>query len=358
MSAHGGDPSPPWERFPGTRYLGSKRKLLGLLAEVFGSIEFDTALDPFCGTGAVAYLLKCLGKQVHASDALEFNAVSARALVVNDHITLEDETDALVSRLPRSRTPPGFIERTFDEVFFERDENRFLDQILPRVHALQSPLRDLALHALGQACLSKRPYNLFHRANLSMRRRQVPRSFGNKTTWDTPFPELVHRHAAAADRAVFDSGRRCSADRADIAEVDLSTADLVYLDPPYVSGAGSGVDYLDYYHFLDGLCHPEGWAERVLHRYKHKPLAGRGQSAWSDPRRIAPAFEDAIQRCGPAHVVVSYRSDGVPSVEQIAGYLERAGKSVEPIDAGKYTYALSRNRRSREVVLVGRGEEG
>lgn len=358
MSARELAPRPQWEHFPGTRYLGSKRKLLGLLAEVFGGLEFETALDPFCGTGAVAYLLKCLGKRVRASDALEFNAVSTRALVANDRVALADEVDALVSGLPRSRSRPGFIERTFDEVFFERHENRFLDQILPRIHALEGRLRDLALHALGQACLAKRPYNLFHRANLSMRRRQVPRSFGNKTTWDTPFPELMRRYAAAADRAVFDSGHRCSAGRADVSEVDLAAADLVYLDPPYVSGAGTGVDYFDYYHFLEGLCRPAGWAERVLHRYKHKPLTGRGQSPWSDPRRIAVAFEDAIRRCGRAHVVVSYRSDGVPSVEQIAGFLERAGKSVQPIDAGKYTYALSRNRRSREVMLVGHSKEG
>jgi adenine-specific DNA methylase len=343
----------PWDRFPSTRYQGSKRKLLPLLAEVFSSLEFDTALDPFCGSGAVAYLLKCLGKKVAASDALESNAVAARALVANDDTHLEDVIETLVAGLPDRDPAPGFVEQTFDEVFFERDENRFLDQILPRIGALEGARRDLALHSLNQACLAKRPYNLFHRANLSMRRRSVERSFGNKTTWDTPFHTLIKRFAAEADRAVFASGQACSAGRSDIGDLDLSAHDLVYLDPPYVPVKGAGVDYLDYYHFLEGLADPEGWAGRILHRYKHKPLEGRGQCPWSDRARIAKVFESTIGRCGTGTVVVSYRSDGVPSTDQIASYLRQAGKQVQAIDAGQYTYALSRNRRSREVVLVG-----
>jgi len=328
--------------------------LLPLLAEVFEALEFDTALDPFSGTGAVSYLLKCLSKKVHSSDALEFNAVSAAGLVTNQQVTLGSAVDELVSGLPSADAPAGFVERTYDEIFFEPDENRFVDQILPRIHELPSSARVLALHALGQACLAKRPYNLFHRANLSMRRRDVSRSFGNKTTWDTPFADLIQRFAAEANGAIFDSGRACSSARADIADVDLASADLVYLDPPYVAGSGTGVDYLDFYHFLEGICAPEGWAERVLHRYKHKPLDGRGKSPWADPRRIGAVFADTIGRSGRSIVVVSYRSDGVPGVEEITGFLTRAGKSVELVDAGKYTYALSRNRRTREVILIGR----
>jgi adenine-specific DNA-methyltransferase len=342
----------PWERFPRTRYLGSKRKLLGPLAAVFARLEFDTALDPFCGTGAVAYLLKCLGKRVTAADALEANAVSARALVENDGATLGARIDELLDGLPDPAAPPGFVEQTFDELFFERDENRFVDQLLERIHQRDGAVRDLALHALFQACLAKRPYNLFHRANLSLRRRDVARSFGNKATWDTPFPVLMRRFAAAADRAVF-GGRRCRARCADALAHAPGEHDLVYLDPPYVSARGNRVDYLDYYHFLEGLSRPADWGARILHRYKHKPLAGRGESPWCDPARITAAFAETIARYAGATLVVSYRSDGIPSIDEITGFLVRAGKRVEIVDAGKYTYALSRNRRSREVVLVG-----
>jgi adenine-specific DNA-methyltransferase len=343
----------PWEMFPKTRYLGSKRKLLGLLAGVFDSISFESALDPFSGTGAAAYLLKTMGKKVTASDVLESNAVAARALVENSGTLLGGEVDALVDGLPISNAPAGFVEQTFDGIFFEREENRFIDGVLPRIAKLKDAKKDLALFALFQACLAKRPYNLFHRANLSMRRRDVERSFGNKTTWDCPFGDLIRRFAGQADKAVFDSGRECRTFKADVLEIDPTGFDLVYLDPPYVSARGVGVDYLDYYHFLEGLSNPKAWPNRILHRYKHKTIQGRGQSPWCSPERIRGAFEKAIERFSRSTLVVSYRSDGIPSIEEIAAWLKKAGKRVKIVDAGKYTYALSRNRRSREAVLIG-----
>lgn len=345
---------PAWERFPATRYLGSKRKLLPLLREVFSRLEFHTVLDPFCGTGAVAYLLKSMGKAVTASDALESNAVSARALVENDEEQLGLVVKDLVAGLPDGDSPPGVVERNFDGIFYERDENRFLDQILQRIEALDGLRRDLALHSLFQACLAKRPYNLFHRANLYMRTSDVKRSFGNKATWDRPFARHIVDAARQADGAVFDGSADCSAWLGDVLEVPVGNFDLVYLDPPYVSGKGSGVDYFDYYHFLEGLCRPESWEGRILDRYKHRPLEGRGTSPWADSRRIGGVFEEAVERFAGSTLVVSYRSDGIPGVEEIAGWVRRAGKKAEVVDAGRYVYALSRNRRSREVVIVGR----
>jgi adenine-specific DNA methylase len=345
---------PARKRFPATRYQGSKLKLLGALAEIFARLEFDTALDPMCGTGAVAYLLKTLGKGVVASDALAFNAAAARALVENDATRIGSRIEGLLDGLPHPAAPAGMIETVFDGIFFERNENRFVDQILPRIHALAGCERDLALWCLGQACLAKRPYNLFHRANLAMRRRDVPRTFGNKTTWDRPFPEHIRRLADRADAAVFPGARPCRAVRGDVLEADPRGCDLIYLDPPYVSGRGTGVDYLDFYHFLEGLAEPAGWEGRILHRYRHKPLAVRGASPWADPARIKGAFEAAIDRFSAATLVISYRSDGIPTVDDLARFLARAAKRVEIVDIGGYTYALSKNKRSREVVLVGR----
>ena len=87
--------TPPSRRFPQTRYLGSKHKLLGLLEAVFSELEFETALDPFSGTGAVAYLLKQMGARVTASDALAFNVGAARALVENQETRLAGRINGL-----------------------------------------------------------------------------------------------------------------------------------------------------------------------------------------------------------------------------------------------------------------------
>ena len=60
-------------RFPTTRYQGSKRKLLGWIAETIKDLSFESALDAFGGTGSVAYLLKTQGKQVTYNDTLQAN---------------------------------------------------------------------------------------------------------------------------------------------------------------------------------------------------------------------------------------------------------------------------------------------
>lgn len=341
-----------FENFPQTRYLGSKRKLLGALAEVFSTIGPDTALDPFCGTGSVAYLLKTLGVRVTASDVMESNVLGARALIVNNNVRLGARAADLALHLPHPPEEKGFIERTFAGLFFTAAENRYLDGIMRRIETLDSYERDMALWALFQACLAKRPYNLFHRANLNMRRRKVKRSFGNKTTWERPFEELFRRYAKEADRAVFDSGHQARAFVSDVLDVNPEGFDLVYLDPPYVSAKGVGVDYLDYYHFLEGLVHLDSWPGRILHKYKHKPLKGRGQNPWCDAKRIGQVFKDALLRFSESILVVSYRSDGIPSIDELTGYLKKIGKRVKLVDVGKYTYALSHNKRSREIIVV------
>ena len=340
--------------FPKTRYLGSKRKLIGPLYDVFQSLEFETALDPFSGTGVVSYLLKQMGVSVVSSDTMAFNVAAAQALVVNQQEHISAEIDRLLNRVSQSNVSHGFIETTFDGLFFLPDENRFIDRYLDALQAVKGVQRDMAVYCLGQAALAKRPYNLFHRANLNMRQRDVARSFGNKTTWDTPFEALIRRFATEVDRAVFWSDTPCRAVRSDVLEVDALDVDLVYLDPPYVSANGKGVDYIDYYHFLEGLTEPERWMSRVLHRYKHKPLMGKGENPWCDPKRVSAVFRKTIERFSKAILVISYRSDGIPSIEQLVGYLESVGKRVKTVDVGKYTYALSKNRRSKEIILVGR----
>ena len=341
-----------WESFPQTRYLGSKRKLLSMLFDVFSHLEFNTVIDPFSGTGSVSYLLKTMGKSVTSNDILESGAICARALVENNNITLGSSIDNLTADLPSIYYPPGFIEKTFDNVFFERDENRFIDGILPRIQQLSGARQDLAYYSLFQACLAKRPYNLFHRANISMRRTKVRRSFGNKTTWERPFPELIKRFSLQADNAIFDSGNVCKTIRSDIFDIDPSGYDLVYLDPPYISSKGTGVDYFDYYHFMEGMVDPVNWPDRILHQYKHKPLIGRGQSPWSNKKKIKDAFQSILTKFSDSIIVISYRSDGIPTINELSDILIKVGKKVEIIDAGLYKYALSNNKSSKEIVII------
>src|SRR2546426_12116759 len=75
--------------FPELRYMGSKHRLLPWIHGVLRGLSFETAADPFVGSGCVAYLLKAMGKRVIASDFLNFPAVLAAATIGNNKHRLD-----------------------------------------------------------------------------------------------------------------------------------------------------------------------------------------------------------------------------------------------------------------------------
>ena len=62
-----------YKKFPPSRYMGSKNKIIKELYGVFKDLKFDSALDLFSGSGSVAYLLKSMNKKVISNDFLSFS---------------------------------------------------------------------------------------------------------------------------------------------------------------------------------------------------------------------------------------------------------------------------------------------
>ncbi|MFO0548291.1 MAG: DNA adenine methylase [Polyangiaceae bacterium] len=333
-----------------TRYLGSKRRLLPWLESIFQTLEFDSAVDVFGGTGAVSWALKRLGKSVVFNDALEANAIGARAVVANDGVHLPHSAARTLFERARGVAYADVVERHYAGVFYVAEEDRWIDTVAQNAHRLTSvEERSLALHALFQACLMKRPFNLFHRANLSLRLASVQRSFGNKATWDTPFEALFLRALDEANAAVFRGARPARVLSCDALTCPLD-ADLVYLDPPYVRADGASFHYGDGYHFLEGLADYGGWASRIDASRRHKPLS-LPRSAFEDARTAPAALEALFDRAERVrHLVFSYRADGLPSVGELVHALERRGRRVTKYERAQ-GYALS-TRRSGELVLV------
>ena len=71
-------------KFPTTRYMGSKSKLLGQIWEVTSRFQFDSVLDLFSGSGVVGYMYKARGKKVVANDYMAMSAVIATAMIENN----------------------------------------------------------------------------------------------------------------------------------------------------------------------------------------------------------------------------------------------------------------------------------
>jgi adenine-specific DNA methylase len=294
-------------------------------------------------------MLKVRGKAVSTNDCLRFNQTVARALVVNNG-TLLSETKAkriLSTVLPKY---DNFVERTFSGIYFTDTENVWLDRAIQNIGSITNRAeRDLALFALYQACIAKRPYNLFHRANLYMRTADVVRSFGNKATWEKSFEEHFLAALREANGAVFNSGNAHEAHAEDFLSVPGSY-DLVYMDPPYLNAAGTGVDYLDFYHFLEGITEYRQWPDRITEKYKHKPYR-RQPNPWTRKETILGAFSDALERYAMSIVVVSYRSNGIPSVDEILAEMRRHGRPHARVETLDYKYVLSPTQ-GKEVLIV------
>jgi len=338
--------------FPSTRYQGSKAKLANWIWAQVANLDFTTCLDAFGGTGAVAYRLKQAGKVVTYNDLLRFNYYIGMALIENSRVRLSpEETDWVLTR-QSDVAYLRFVQDNFADIYFTDEENAWIDQTITNIRQLADPYQfALALFALCQACIIKRPYNLFHRKNLYLRFAEVERSFGNKTTWDRPFDEWFRAFVAEANGAVFDNGQQNRALNSDATE-SPGDYDLVYVDPPYISDAGVGVDYYSFYHFLEGLTMYDEWGNHIDLRSKHRRLKPR-PSDWTDKRRILQAFDRLFDRYQNNILVVSYRSDGIPSETELVSLLKKYKRQVRVEHFGRYKYVLSTNPKSKEILLIG-----
>ena len=338
-------------KFPTTRYQGSKQKYADWIWNCIQYIPFETALDAFGGTGCVAHLLKQEGKAVTYNDILKFNSIIGKALIENDRETITQSDLKFILQKHPDISYPDFIEKTFPEIYFTDEENRWLDVVVTNIRQLENEYKQaIAYFALFQSCIIKRPYNLFHRKNLYVRMQDVERSFGNKTTWDTPFATHYKNFIEEANNAVFSNGETNLSLNCDV--FDLPNAyDLVYIDTPYISDKGVGVNYLDFYHFLEGIVNYDDWADLIDEKSKHKRLKLNG-SDWANPQKIEHSFERLVNQFRDSTLVISYRSDGIPSVEKIVGFLKANGKSVTIHESRVMKYVLS-TKKSTEVLIIG-----
>ena len=85
--------------FPGTRYMGSKNKIIGDLWNILKGIDFTSFYDAFGGSNIVGYFMKCQNKEVITNDFMSMSYHISKALIENKLFQISDiELDLLVSR--------------------------------------------------------------------------------------------------------------------------------------------------------------------------------------------------------------------------------------------------------------------
>ncbi|MGJ3262939.1 MAG: DNA adenine methylase [Salinarimonas sp.] len=345
-------PGPVPERalaYPELRYMGSKRRLLAWIHDVLSTLDFETALDPFSGTGCVAYLMKAMGRQVTASDFLGFTSLVAQATVANGARTLESaDLDAILSRRADA---DDFIARTFDGVFFTAEDRAFLDRASAGLRRVDdADARAVAYAALFRSCLKKQPRGVFTVSG------DLARYDDGRRDLRLSLEEHFREQVAVFNGAVFDNGRTNRAFQADVFDVDGSGVDLVYLDPPYVPRSDDNC-YVKRYHFLEGLsCY---WQDlEIMLGTKVKKIAKRF-TPFSYRRTAVDAFERMFARFAASTIVLSYSSNGYPDLAILEGLLRRTKRRVDIFERShRYhfgTHASVERARVTEYLVVGHG---
>lgn len=337
-------------KFPTTRYQGSKQKFADWIWDCVKNIPFHSALDAFGGTGSVSFCLKKEGKQVTYNDILPFNHIIGKALIENTDTRLDSsEVDTLLKK-DSNIEYPNFIEQTFKDIYFTDEENRWLDVVSANIRRMNDPYKQaVAYFALFQSCIIKRPYNLFHRKNLYVRLQDVKRSFGNKKTWDTPFEVHFRKFVDEANNAIFNNGETCRSINKNAFNIEPAY-DFVYIDTPYLNNNGIGVDYADFYHFLNGLVDYDNWANRIDYKSKHLRLL-RQPNVWNEANTIHKAFEQLFTQFQNSTMAISYRSNGIPTIEELVRILESLGKNVKIHQSCDIKYVLS-TKQTNEILII------
>ena len=345
---------------PSTRYQGSKRRILPWLHNAIKPLMFETVLDGFGGTASVSYMFKAMKKKVFFNDLLLSNYLIGLALIENNYITL-DQSDLEFILKRNGFKYPSFIQDNFSEIYYLDSENKWLDTVVFNIKMLSEkyagePLRlkrAIAFFALFQACLSKRPFNLFHRKNLNLRLADIPRTFGNKTTWDREFSELFLRFSEEISDKIFSNGLDNKAECSDIMKLNETDFDLVYLDPPYTRPEEkSPQDYYSLYHFLEGLIYYDDWGSKIDFKKKNKSLI-KGINTW-ETNSPEHNFDCLFKKFRDSIIVVSYGEPGYPSVDKIKDLLLQYKSEVEIVRTD-YKYKLNRKnaQEMHEVLIIG-----
>lgn len=344
------DSASPKIVFPSTRYYGSKRKQLDWLRSELKALDGRTALDAFGGTGAVSHLLQDLGWEATYNDVFEFNIISARALFSDSTFSLTER--ALSAFLQRIKPLEGFITATFEGLYFTTAENMWLDGFMSCLRNESEPARDLMLYCLFQACLKKRPFNLFHRANLDLRHSDIPVKFGNRTTWSKSFNEHILTTYFEVSHA-----QQASILPVQVTEGGCATAippgfDLVYLDPPYFKRAKKNTEtYLERYHFLEGLARYDEWPNLIDVNSAQRVIKRPYKQEWTKKQEMLDNLRYMFKRHEGAKFVMSYISGEEPTEEELFEIFRDNFNRVH-LSRCSFTRVLSK-KQSFEILLIG-----
>ena len=281
------------------KYLGSKRRLVPVLTELFERSGARTALDLFTGTTRVAQAFKGAGGVVTAVDAARYSEVFARTWIEGDADTVD--VAALTEEIDRLNALPGvagYVTDTFcrQSRFFQPHNGERIDAIRDAIESDHAggPLEPLLLTSL---LLAADKVDSTTGLQMAYVKQWAPRSFKDLVL-DVPL--LL----PGPGRAVRGHATRIGG--------TLGEFDLAYLDPPYNQHR-----YFTNYHVWETLV---AWDHPDHYGVACKRVDARDdttKSVFNRKREMPGALRQTIADVRAEVVVVSYNDESWVSLDDL-----------------------------------------
>lgn len=335
-------------KYPPTRFMGSKHKLLSDIWSVASQFEFENMIDLFSGTGVVGYMFKSSGKTVISNDYMMMSHIFSKALIENNEIILSSEEilELLQERKPTDR----FVEMTFKGLYFTDDENQLIDRIRSNIKNIKNPYkRAIAMSALIRACMKKRPRGIFSYIG--------QRYDDGRTDIQMSLRDQFLKAVDKINTAVFNNGKKNRSRNGDAMTMHQIDSGLVYIDPPYYSPLSDN-EYVRRYHFVEGLARDWQGIEIQNHtitkKFKSYP------TPFSSRNGSKEAFDALFKHFRNNILLVSYSSNSLPTLDELLAIIAKYKSHVEVrrIDH-KYSFGNqnhkvgNNNNKVQEFLFIG-----
>ncbi len=304
------------------KYLGSKRRLVPVLARICDDAHAGTALDLFTGTTRVAQAFKQRGADVTAVDTARYSEMFAQCYIATDATAVDkDDLIEALAHLESIPGDPGYFTETFceDSRFFQPFNGARVDAIreaIAREYAT-SPLFPILLTSLIEAADR---VDSTTGVQMAYVKQWAPRSY-------RPLELRVPQLLVGAGRAV----------RGDALEVAATVGefDLAYLDPPYNQHR-----YFTNYHVWETLV---AWDAPAHYGVACKRLDARElatKTAFNARRGMPDALRAVVREVRARVLVLSYNDEswvGLDELREICAV--RGAVEVLGFDSKRYVGA-------------------
>jgi adenine-specific DNA-methyltransferase len=293
------------------KYLGSKRRLVAELGQLFAASGARTALDAFTGTTRVAQEFCRRGGEVTCVDTAAYAEVLAQCYVVTDANQVEQgEVEEALARLSALPDRSGYVTEVFCEQarYFHPDNGRRIDAIRQGIDDLYADhwLRPILLTSLLEAA------------------DRVDSTVGIQMAFLKNWaPRALRPLKLAAPVLTPGTGRAILGDAQSVVD-DLEPVDLAYLDPPYNQHR-----YFTNYHVWETLVR---WDSPEYYGVACKRLDARAadtRSPFNSRKQMPTALADVIQRVRAETVIVSFSNEGFVPLDALITMCAERGNPVK-----------------------------